>query len=234
MATFVWRVIELLSGLFGEETAIRAAVEVVRTKYERFIDVRNRTAASEITRRIARADELRDSLHAAFKYQALAFANRVSHPDQAEAGKLLVELIEKAGWQIERGYANETAQLQRLFKDCTEPKAAAAIELLGLQSWFAELADANRRFEAACAERVDESTEDDIPELRVARQELKVAVEGLFGYINVMKSAEPAVYGPAIQRLNELSKDVMANAKAERTREQGASDAAEPEPQAQS
>jgi hypothetical protein len=232
MATFVWRVIELLTGLFGEQSALRPAVAVVRNKYEQFIDVLNRTGASEVTIQIANADALRDSLHAALKYQALAFSHRASHPDQARAGKLLVELIEKAGWQAERGYANETAQLHRLFKDCAEQNAAAAIELLGLQNWFADLVDANRTFEAALAKRVDEYTGNDIPALRVARNELKVAVEGLFGYINVMRLAEPGAYGPAIQGLNELIKDVMANAKAERTREESA-DTTEAESQAQ-
>jgi hypothetical protein len=42
--------------------------------------------------------------------------------------------------------------------DRAEPQAAAASEIQGCQNWFAELADANRRCEAACAKRVDEPT----------------------------------------------------------------------------
>jgi hypothetical protein len=176
--------------------------------------------ASVFTRRLADGDGQRDARFVGFRDYSQAF---IYHPDpeKSAAASLLVRLIQNRDWSLHRlGYAVETSQLNGLLNDLQSPEARASIKTIGAETWVTDLEEAQKAFEKLYQEKIDAESKEDYPLISEARKKVIRYLEGLLIYIDMMAELKPETYEPIAVKIDEVIVDVVAVARARRTRKE--------------
>jgi hypothetical protein len=178
---------------------------------------------SALTRKIAEADEVRDDAFLVLRNHCDNATRRRTKPDFIAAGELLLRLIRTQGYTLQQfGNTSETGALNALFKSLEAADAAAALHLIGADELLAELEAAQSSFEEIINARNDEQAAKDYPLVASAKTTLGKRLQMLLSFIGTLDTADVANARPEldtlIARLNEVTAEILAPARARRTR----------------
>lgn len=187
--------------------------------------VLNRTRSNSLTDVTREADQDRDDLIIAFRNQVLS-ATRRKNPEIKAAGELVFSELRITGLQtIRYGYVVKSGRLKSLIKRLNTTDMQEAISVIGATDVYNELLAAQTEFQNIYAQKVKEDASG--TGLRVEEFRVKAAARGgvLLDVVETLEELEPEVYPTLAEQLNGITTEVMASARARRTRlENGLSD----------
>jgi len=189
-----------------------------------------REQGSNFTPVLAEKDTGRDTAFLSFRDYTDVYVNS---PDVAKAAAavLLVGLIEKYGRSLyNEGYAIETTKLNLLLADLQSDEAQQAIATIGAGDWFTNLQTAQADFESAYQAKVATEAGVQQPLVTESRKQLMRYLGALIVYVDLQSEFNSEVFGPIAAIIDEVGTDMVAIARARRTR-QGSNGETEPEPQ---
>lgn len=155
---------------------------------------------------VAEADEQRDRAYSALKaflygYQMLSTA---PNADKAQA---LYQTLISFGNDVDRlNYAEETDQLKKLIEALSTEEHTEAINLLGIQTAFADLRDKQQAFETLYLEQAQANAElRKLPSATSLRRGLEIHLRTYLDFLSAMKSVSG--WEGTYAEINELVKD---------------------------
>lgn len=178
----------------------------------------NRSRSNSLTDVTREADQVRDDLIIAFRDQVQS-ATRRRDPEVKAAGKMVLAEIRITGLQtIGYGYVVKSGRLKSLFKRLNTTAMQEAITLIGAADVFEELRVAQTEFQSNYVLKTKEEASGTGLRVKTFRSPV-VARGGVFiDVIETLEELEPDVYPALAEQLNGITTEVMATARARRTR----------------
>lgn len=177
-----------------------------------------RQRKNELTAEIRRIDELRKKEYKTL-LKGVDYYLSMSDTPLEEAALELWHIIKPYGTELYRENDRaETAQLRSLLKKLQRDEAVTAIETLNMRTLVDSLEALNEEFDILYLKRASAEAEDDTPKLIPVRKDIADLLDVFVDLINFYNHIEPAAYGPIAGELAEIIGDVMAIAKARKTR----------------
>lgn len=178
---------------------------------------------SVLTREIAEADAVRDDAFIVLRGACENATRRRTRPDHIAAGELLMRVIRTHGYSLQDlGNSSETGVLNALFTDLEAAASVAALDLIRADELLAELKAAQTAFEEILNARTDEQAALDYPLLAASKTVLGKRLQMLLGFIGTLDAADVDNARPEldtlISRLNQVTAEILAPARARRTR----------------
>ncbi|WP_321514847.1 DUF6261 family protein [Marinifilum fragile] len=180
--------------------------------------IKNSTAA--LTTDVVNKDTRRDDGLVAFRNYLRACEKRLK-PEWRQAARLILNAIKVYGVNLHReAYSSESARLNNLIADLeNKPELKAAIALLLLTEWVAELKQAQVDFEIAEKARIDSKASTSEIKTDDACLEVRKACEFLFQYLELNNQLDPKdEYKQIMRKINEVIAEFMSAIKARKTR----------------
>lgn len=146
----------------------------------------NQENVKDETKKIKQLDDDRDSYYVGFSFLVEGYL-RGKNDLKKNAAITIRGLLKSQGPNVVRqNYQIESAILSNVVKALTtEPKYIAAVETLGLQSWVADIDEANKAFETAFMSRNTSISEsENVPAFGEVRLEAMPLIERLLNLIS--------------------------------------------------
>jgi hypothetical protein len=125
---------------------------------------------SKLTGKIAEQDHIRDDIFRGFA-DSIKGARRHFDPLHREAADLLYDIFDHYGNIARKSLDDETAAINDLARELSQPDAAQAIVTLGLKSWLNKLVEENAKFVTLMSERYSETAQKTSLRMKTTRNE---------------------------------------------------------------
>ncbi|MCI0513029.1 DUF6261 family protein [candidate division KSB1 bacterium] len=213
------RIIHIVRESITTEPFVDEVITTIETDKKQLDEALLHDRTNEYTKVLLGKDLTRDNAYVSVRDLAQACTRRLN-PDEAKAGELIIDIIRKHGWQLNRlPYAQESAELNLLFVDLDAPAAAAALKTIGGETCYTDLKKAQAEFEKTYNQKVSAQTKEDYPYLAQARNKLSQHLQILLGCIEIlMEIRGPEKYKVGVDKLNAVITEIMAIARARKTR----------------
>jgi hypothetical protein len=167
-----------------------------------------KTSTKPLTLSLNEADRDRDNGFLALRFNLLACSKRLK-PEWNKAANLLIDAIRTYGWTLQsEPFATETSKLRNLIADFEgKPNLKAAIELLQLTEWLAELKQSQLNFETTDKSRLELKASRTEIKAEEACLEVRKSCELLFQYINMTQELNP---NDEFAKITRLMNEVIA------------------------
>ena len=216
------RINVIISEALSEQPFVTRISGVMKTDIGKLQESMGKDKSSVYTEKMAGNDAERDAACLALRDFAKANANR-SDNQVSTAANVIINRIKKHGWTLySLGYSDQTANLNLLFEDLDAPDAVSAMQVIGADSWYADLKNAQAEFENTYKEKVSSEAQEDYLRLREAFTVLGRHLNVLLDTIGLLQElGETGNIDTVVQQINEVITDVMTTARARRTRQTG-------------
>ena len=216
------RINVIISEALSEQPFVTRISGVMKTDIGKLQESMGKDKSSVYTGKMAGKDAERDAAFLALRDFAKANANR-SDNQVSTAANVIINRIKKHGWTLySLGYSDQTANLNLLFEDLDAPDAVSAMQVIGADSWYADLKNAQAEFENTYKEKVSSEAQEDYLRLREAFTVLGRHLNVLLDTIGLLQELdETGNIDTVVQQINEVITDVMTTARARRTRQTG-------------
>jgi len=150
------------------------------------------------------------------------FASSFSHSNdegKAAAGKNLTGIFDTTGNSAySMGYSVETAKLNSLIMNLSTPASLKDMESIGAIEWFEQLKTCQVEFEKVYNSKIDTESAINFPLIKDARDRITKYLKALLSYININTELDPVKYGPVSDKIDEMITEIVAIARARKTR----------------
>jgi hypothetical protein len=173
---------------------------------------------SEITKKIADQDHLRDDIFRGFA-DSIKGATKHFDSSHREAAYLLDDIVGHYGNITRKTLDDETAAINDLVRELNQPAAAQAVVLLGLTAWQNKLVEENENFVKLMTERYRETAEKTPFRMQDTRRETDRYYHAIISQIENQHLAGVAVSEAFVRELNaviERFKRILAQESGER------------------
>ncbi len=189
---------------------------------------RGRQSGSDLTDDIRNADVARDDAFLTLR-AGLEFFQRKPEPLGSGAGRLL-DIIRNREYSLQNlGDSEESVELNALLSDLDTPAAQADLTTVGLTTEIDALQQAQQTFDNLIAQRAIEESGEEIPSLPAVRKFLREDLAVLRDDLAFAERRDPVIFGALVQEVSQHITDVVAIARARRTRQESEEEPA-PEP----
>lgn len=181
-------------------------VEQLRTATNTLDGLYKQDQGSEYSSKILELDLRRDKCINGIRQTAIGLAYHFDAPT-ADAAALILASIDKYGSGIAKtNYQAETSTLNSIVDSWTkEPKLVAALELLNLKTWAAELKASNDAFNQVYLSRVEEAAQKPSIATVDARKEVVTSYQQLVKHIEARATIDNgSLYNGIVAELNAL------------------------------
>jgi len=188
--------------LVNDVAALQAKVNYINALFKQDL-------ASTLTEDIAALEERRQEAYKGMKALCKAYGHHFDEAYREAAAALLKVLMFYQPGKVKTSYEKFSALLDNLVDDLeTDTTLQAAVALLHLENWVAELKSATTDFSEKYLERVDEKVDTPIQNLRVLREENTTLYRALIAKIEAysITSETPAPYVRLQESINVLIK----------------------------
>ena len=166
---------------------------------------------------LAEADGVRDDLFVAFR-DMVDIGKRRQNPAIVGAYQLVFPTLESADLRLYRlGYTEKSGRLAALFEILDQAPYQAALALLSAVELYEELKAAEISFLEIYEQRVDEDSNREVS-VEEARRVAVPHVNIFLGVLSTLEVFEPEVYDTLSVRINSITAEIMAIARARKTR----------------
>ena len=187
------RIDAIISEALSDQPFVTKISGVMKTDLDNLQESMGKDKSSVYTEKLAGKDAERDAAFLALRDFAKANANRSD---------------------------NQTAALNLLFEDLDAPDAVSAMQVIGADSWYADLKNAQAEFENTYKEKVSSEAQEDYLRLREAFTVLGRHLNVLLDTIGLLQElCETENIDTVVEQINEVITDVMTTARARRTRQ---------------
>lgn len=163
-------------------------------------------------------DLVRDELLMALRLLIEA-GDKMQDDDAQKAYDLVFPVIDKTGLRtIRYGYAEKSSRLAALFTKLDEPDYQGALATLNATAVYTKLKAAESEFLRVYELRVNEEATDIGFRLRDVRLRTTPRLTTLLGLLEILVELEPEAYGTLVEKINVITTEAMAVARARRTR----------------
>ncbi len=198
---FSVRIISILNALDTEILGLSKPLSEASVATKRLGEMLKLSSGKDKTYALLKADSLRNDAISAIKHYLLACQKRNNTTWQVSA-KLLIEAIQKYGWQLEKDcIEEESSKIEMLLNDLKEfPQLKEALDTLNMKEWLYELEDAQRAVDLHvrnCFGNIsfEESS---------LCKEIKNSYDLVFRYVDVMQQIQPnRIYVQIINKINQ-------------------------------
>lgn len=180
----------------------------------------NVNQSSAYTEALATLDKRRDSLFSGM-FDYLKSLMRMGRKDKEAALSHLLRIFESFGYEMtNEPYAQQSVSMRKLFEMLREPASVEYLNQLQLQDDVQEMMAVENEFKTLVAERNTKENKDVLYEdAKVAFRQLFTDVQLLLDILDVLLEEQPnEELKQATNSINEYIADIMANAKARKTR----------------
>ncbi len=173
---------------------------------------------NKLTQELSDRDVKRDKAFVAFRDYCKASSNFNDSSIQ-NAGKKLVELIERFGWTLYMdGYAAQSARLESLFNEIDTKGYEVDLKAINAIQWYQNLKNEQQSFESTYRAKNDLNIEKAQYRIRVSREEVVSYLRPLLTYVEVMSKIQKGKYLQAEEQMNAVISDIMSVARSRQTR----------------
>lgn len=191
LATFADRVIN--SSQSGRYTVVEnhPLLKKVVAEYAVYNQVYSKLTYSGQGKDVAQMDAARDASFSALKGYLKATSKLAKAPGNAEA-VALYDIFKNYGDSITAmNYADETAQLQKLFTELDKPENAEKLQTMNLTAAYAELKQQQQDFEAGYANQAEANTDlRSLPSASAIRKRLEKALRKYLDLLTSMQDED--------------------------------------------
>ncbi|MEL6562019.1 MAG: DUF6261 family protein [Bacteroidota bacterium] len=187
------------------------------------IDVENLKLAIQairlnaLVKLVAQADAVRDDLFLSFR--DIVDAARRRSKVFLDAHNLVFPQIEKAGNRLyQLGYMEKSGRLQALIDELKKPAYQNALLTMKVDDLFLELVEAHDNFTTLYADRLEEESKKDYPTIDEAKRKAVPHVNIFLGTVSILQEVDAANYDTLVNELNVITTEIMATARARKTR----------------
>ena len=179
---------------------------------------------NSLVNEVAELDAIRDDTFIGFRDMVDAYKRRRDETILAAYDKVW-PVIEIAGTNLySLGYTAQSGQLEVLFNELNKPEYTEAINTLGVTSLFEELKQNEINFSIKFKARLEEDTAKTYPTLGEAKKKAVPHVNILIEAIRILEEASPGSQEAVITAMNAATNEVMAVARARKTRSESPED----------
>lgn len=213
------RIVNTVNESIKNEPFIGEIVSVIETDKKQLDEALLHERINEYTKVLLGKDLNRDGAYLSLRDLARSFTHRLN-PVEAQAGELIVDIIEKHGWQLHRlPYAQESAELNLLFVELDTPAATAALKTIGGESCYAELKTAQVEFEKTYDQKISVQIMENYPYISQSKRKLAQHLQTLLDCIEILVEIRGIEkYKIAVEKLNTIITETMTIARARKTR----------------
>jgi hypothetical protein len=173
---------------------------------------------SDFTPLLLVQDQVRDNAFIGLRDFFTSYSHS-SDPAKAKAGINLTAILENIGNSAYRlGYVVETAKINSLIANLSVPAAVKDMECIGATEWFDQLKTSESEFERIYNAKVETESAIDYPLVKDARERITRYLKGLMNYIEINADLDKAKFGPAKDKINEITTEIVAIIRARETR----------------
>lgn len=166
----------------------------------------------------AEADGIRDDLFIAFR-DTVEIGKRRQKTEIMQAYQKVFSVLEKADLRLYRlGYTEKSGRLAALFSEMDQPDFQANLVLLNADELYIELKEAEDNFQSIYAQRLNEDISNSAPGIVEARRKAVPHVNIFLGVLSTLEVFEPEVYEILAPKINAITAEIMAIARARKTR----------------
>lgn len=177
---------------------------------------------------VAQADAIRDDLFISFRDMVDAARRRKSELLQ-EANKLVFPNIEQAGTRLyQLGYIEKSGKLEALLSELKKEKYKDALAAMKVDDVLQELDEAHQNFVTLYSDRLEEENKKDYPTIDEAKRKAVPHVNIFLGTVSILQEVDAANYDNLVDKLNVITTEIMATARARKTRSENEALADEP------
>lgn len=191
LATFAERTIN--SSQSGRYTVVEGQplLKKVINEFNIYKQVYGKLTYSGKGKDIAKLDQERDAAISAFRNYLKATAGLQKAPGHAEA-VAIYDIFKNLGDSItSMNYAEETAQLHKLFMEMDKPEIAAKLHTMNMAEVYADIRQKQQDFEASYAAQTEANTElRSLPSATAIRTRLEKALRKYLDLLTSMRDEE--------------------------------------------
>jgi hypothetical protein len=175
-----------------------------------------------LVKAVSEADALRDDLFIAFRDSLDILKRRPSETFQA-AYLALWPILEQAGTLLySLGYSEQSGRLEALIEQMNLPANQTHLTNTGLTGLFEEMKQAQANFTELYQKRLDLDSQQDYPTLAEAKSSIVPRINMLLDAVSILHEEDAETLGPLVRELNAITSQIMAIARARRTRDASA------------
>ncbi|WP_282015562.1 DUF6261 family protein [Marinifilum flexuosum] len=218
--TFGKRVKEIFTGYELEPLNLKHPYDRVVAALTNLDEAMIKNSTAALTTEVVNKDIRRDDGFVALRNYLRACEKRLK-PEWQKAARLVLNEIRVYGVNLHKeSYSAESARLNNLLSDFeNKPELKAAITLLLLTEWVAELKQAQAEFETAEKARIDAKASTSEIKTDEACLELRKTLEFLFQFMELNYQMTPSEeYKQIMRKINEVIAEFMSAIKARKTR----------------
>ncbi len=214
------RILDILNDANFEDTFIQKVTTLVENDNSEIKKSLNRDSSSNYTEQLEAKDDERDDCFMGFRDYVKASMSRRKYGVK-EAAEKLIKLIKKHGWTLyDSGYSEQSAKMELLIQDLKTEEAVNAILKIGGGMWYEDLANSHNEFEELYNKKLEEKTGEEIQLIRKAKRNLGRHLSILVDSLNILEEVTPNITNAISEPIDEAIKDVMATARARKTRKE--------------
>lgn len=221
--TFATRAADAVEATLATNPYIALLLPLVRNDSALLAKALGKALKSEFTTPLEEKDAIRDDCFRGLLHSIKAYLSNRKNPEKAIAALYLMNIIEEIGSTLYNlGYSIETSKLNQLFTRFDAAEATQHLESLGASSWYTDLKEAQADFEATYQQKVTTEGGIDLPLARESQIAIVANLKSMLDFIDRNAQFDRATYTPVCNKLDEISTDVAAIARARQTREKNA------------
>ncbi len=186
--------------------------------------VRARDRASQLTAAIQAKDDERDDLLGRIKRKCVFLAGEPVVEPKAAAERVLAAMALRNLPKSKMGDTEQTVRVNELLGDFAGAALTADITLLGLTALVAELNQRQQEFEQLIGQRAAEQSppdEEKLPSTREVREHMQESLSVVRNDLALAARRNEATYGSVAALVSGHIDEIVAKARARRTREAG-------------
>ncbi|MEL6560491.1 MAG: DUF6261 family protein [Bacteroidota bacterium] len=177
---------------------------------------------NELIEEVAEADAVLDDMFLAFR-DTVEIGKRKRDKASVMAYQRLWNVLEKADLRLYRlGYSEKAGKLSALLNELDKPEFQADIALLRASEFYSDLKFAESEFDSLYNSKLDVDNKKKYPTLAKAKSQIVPHINILLGTISVLEEspgdADPAAVTALVEKINGTTTEIMATAKARKTR----------------
>lgn len=177
---------------------------------------------NELIEEVSEADAVVDDMFLAFR-DTVEVGKRRRDKASVMAYQRVWRVLEKADLRLYRlGYAEKAGKLSALLAELDKPEFQADIALLRATELYNDLKLVESEFDSLYSSKLDADNQRKYPTLAEAKSKIVPHINILLGTISVLEEspgdADPAVIVDMIDKINSITTEIMATAKARKTR----------------
>ncbi len=170
---------------------------------------------------VAEADAARDDLFIGFKDLIDAYKRR-TNPTLKEAYSQIWPIIQQAGTRLYLlGYNEQSGKMEALFTELDKPENISALAAMHADGLYEELKQSQENFASIYNDRLNEDTLKNYPTLKEAKSKTIPHVNILLDALAILEETDPGTHSNLISQVNAITTEIMAVARARKSRSEG-------------